>query len=1429
MDERCYSFVQYSSLGSFKGLKLIIISEGKAKLFDLSEESRKMPTLNLFTNIPVDTVTCSDILKDATKAVAKIIGKPESYVMILLNSGVPIAFAGTEEPAAYGELISIGGLGAGVNGKLSETIAEILQVKLSIDSSRFYINDPSSDTMDQLSETRVSNGDEEAISTFYWERRVAVNKPKFVLYRPCDFTNATCFSGKLFASLLSMTEEIKFSVLVSLFNWIQKSKTSSQKRSKFRKFLDTYCKPSDYFVAVRLIIPSLDRERGSYGLKESVLATCLIDALGISRDAPDAVRLLNWRKGGTAKAGANAGNFSLIAAEVLQQRQGMSSGGLSIKELNDLLDRLASSENSGENFCSFNSDSEDECAGNEVDLKLGMSEKSIFQEFHPDAEDLFNVTCDLKLVCEKLRDRHQRHKRQDIEVGKAVRPQLAMRIGDVNAAWKKLHGKDVVAECKFDGDRIQIHKNGTGIHYFSRNFLDHSEYAHAMSDLIVQNILADKCILDGEMLVWDTSLNRFAEFGSNQEIAKAAREGLDSHKQCPHSRISQRNHFRDIIFLDLVLDVAFDVLYVGDTSVIHQSLKERHELLRKVVKPLKGRLEVLVPEGGLNVHRPSGEPSWSIVAHSAADVERFFKETVENRDEGVLLKDLGSKWEPGDRSGKWMKLKPEYIRAGSDLDVLIIGGYYGSGRRGGEVAQFLVALADRAEANVYPRRVGTGLSDDELDTVVSKLKPYFRKNEHPKKAPPSFYQVTNHSKERPDVWIENPEKSVILSITSDIRTIRSEVFVAPYSLRFPRIDKVRYDKPWHECLDVQDFVELVNSSNGTTQKQKESESTQEHPKVIKSSKRGEKKSVSLVPPQFIQTDVSDIKGKTSIFSNMIFYFVNLPRSHSLDTFHKMVVENGGKFSMNLNNSVTHCIAAESSGIKYQAAKRQRDVIHFSWVSCSFDVSSNEKAPTSRRYFLHLTDASRTKLQDEIDEFSDSYFWDLDLEGLRQVLSNAKQFEDSKSIEYYKKKLCPEKRWSCLFGCCIYFYAYSQALSTEEETLLGIMAKRLALEVLMGGGKVSNNLAHASHLVVLAEDSLDFTTVSKSETEKRHLLKRRLHVVSSQWLEDSLQREQKLCEDVYSLRPKDMEESDTEESDKCEHDTTEVASCGGAQIEEPVSSQMAITSSRGRSNTRAVNKRGRSSTSSLKRVQRRRGKQPSKIGGDETEESDASDEKVSTRLSDIAEETDSLGEAQRNSKRGTSAKRGKSRVGQTQRVQRSRRGKKPSKIGGDESEENDDFDDKKNEYADAEESNAAGRLVEDNEETRDSDIAKYKESLQRDNTVAAGEASQDSRNAYTEMDTIEKQQIHEDPVQAMLMDMIPSLGLKKTETSNRITEESRLAKVSGECESSEKRKLGAETDNTSVNAEAEAEADAVPPPVKKKKVSYRDVAGELLKD
>ncbi|KAH9305257.1 hypothetical protein KI387_009661, partial [Taxus chinensis] len=98
-----------------------------------------MPTLNLTTNVPVDGVVSSDILKDCSKAVGRIIGKPESYVMVLLKGGVAMSFGGSEEAAAYGELVSIGGLDPLVNGKLSAAIADILLSKLSIDNSRFYI------------------------------------------------------------------------------------------------------------------------------------------------------------------------------------------------------------------------------------------------------------------------------------------------------------------------------------------------------------------------------------------------------------------------------------------------------------------------------------------------------------------------------------------------------------------------------------------------------------------------------------------------------------------------------------------------------------------------------------------------------------------------------------------------------------------------------------------------------------------------------------------------------------------------------------------------------------------------------------------------------------------------------------------------------------------------------------------------------------------------------------------------------------------------------------------------------------------------------------------------------------------------------------------------------------------------------------------
>ncbi|OAY80518.1 DNA ligase 4 [Ananas comosus] len=1085
---------------------------------------------------------------------------------------------------------------------------------------------------------------------------------------------------------------VRFGLLVSMFQAMLRDRSAAKKRRRLRTFLDRVYTGRDYFSAMRLVLPALDRERGSYGLKESALAAALVDALGLARDSPDALRLVNWRRGGASRAGANAGNFALVAAEVLQRRQGMTSGGLTIKELNDALDQLAATENRAEK-ASILSGLIKKTNALEMkwilmiilkDLKLGISEKSIFHEFHPDAEELFNVTCDLKLVCEKLRDRSQRHKRQDIEVGKPVRPQLAMR----------LHGKNVIVECKFDGDRIQIHKNGEEIHFFSRNFLDHPEYAPGMSKIIMQNILVDRCILDGEMLVWDTSTNRFAEFGSNQEIAKAAREGMESDRQ-------------------INKDIAFDILYAGDTSVIHQSLAERLELLQKVVKPLKGQLDILIPNGGLNDHRPQGEPCWSIIAHNVEDVEKFFKETIENRDEGIVLKDLDSKWEPSDRSGKWLKLKPDYIHAGSDLDVLII--------------------------------VGTGLSDEELDALISKLKPYFRKNDNPRQAP-RFYEVTNNAKERPDVWIESPDKSVIVSITSDIRTIKSEVFAAPYSLRFPRIHRVRYDKPWHECLDVQAFVDLVHSSNGNTHQGPNDRTLQNHePKRVRSTQKRGKKQVSVVPSHFVQTDISNVKGETRIFANMMFYFVNIPPSYSLDFFHKLVVENGGSFSMNLNDSVTHSIAAEKKGIKYQAAIRHGDIIHYSWI---LDCCNQKRLLLLQpKYFLSLADASKRKFHEEIDAYSDYYYWDIDIMDLKQMFSNMDVVKNIENIQHYKKKYCPEEKFCFFQGCCIYFYKAVPLINPDYNTISDLALKRMKLDVIMHSGEVCSSLGSATHLAVFSTlEALNFDELYKSfpPAQRRHLHKKRLHIVNSKWLEDSIENRKKLPEDAYNLKPDSLEELEVDKS----NNELEPPTSTSDRKDQRVPRLINIGEMRKRGRTAHTKSRNvRSAPRPARRTRARIGNRPAKIDQDESEKSDSNNF-----------------------------------------------GRREAFESGDESNKN-------------EEPLVGAQFVKFEDESKDADLAISNENP---NHTDPSDSKDKSEEIFDRSDAAEiarkgkgeKLEQMVDPLQAMLLDMIPSLSQRKAE-EQAATSVSEVEKPT--------------TDSNSSNN------------VVKKKVSYKDVAGQLLKD
>ncbi|KAF7113325.1 hypothetical protein RHSIM_RhsimUnG0137600 [Rhododendron simsii] len=198
------------------------------------------------------------------------------------------------------------------------------------------------------------------------------------------------------------------------------------------------------------------------------------------------------------------------------------------------------------------------------------------------------------------------------------------------------------------------------------------------------------------------------------------------------------------------------------------------------------------------------------------------------------------------------------------------------------------------ESGNHAGRVGTGLSDEELDAVVTKLKPFF-----------SYYL---------DKGVVYVVFSLITRIRKAMETKKTalyiKVFAAPYNLRYPRIDRVRYDKPRHECLDVQ--FKLMKCV-----------------RVI----------LSIIESFYL--------------TQMVLW------------------------------------------IKFEAAKLRGHIIHYSWL---LDCHSHKKLLTLQpKYFLFLSDSSRKKLQLELDVNLDPYYSDLNIEDLKQHLSNISSSEDSKTI------------------------------------------------------------------------------------------------------------------------------------------------------------------------------------------------------------------------------------------------------------------------------------------------------------------------------------------------------------------------------------------------------------------------------------------------
>ncbi|KAJ7541379.1 hypothetical protein O6H91_10G057100 [Diphasiastrum complanatum] len=848
------------------------------------------------------------------------------------------------------------------------------------------------------------------------------------------------------------------------------------RRKLLSRLLEAARSSGDLYGVVRLLLPKQDLERCNYQSKEHALGMCLVNALGLSSTSSDAVLLSNWKRTGCSVAG----DFSLVALKVLATRHLKLQSSLSVTALNELLDRFAHVSHR-EAKANVLRDIIKTTTVQEIkwilrmilkDLRCGIGESFVLEMLHPDARAMMQFCMDLKNVCEHLHDHSAHFKRQDVVVGKVLKSQLSKRQDSIDTVWELMSSKSIVAEVKFDGDRMQVHKDGNHISFWSRNGKEHKEYLIPVQDILRQHILSERCVLDGELLVWDSCEQRFKQRTSSllNRAARAVRKGWESDDQ-----------------LCCIL------------------------LLHGVIQ--------------------NGQPFQQQNNNSATFLVKELSADVGSSDEGIVVKDLNSKWTPGNRDGRWCKIKPDYVSMGADHDLVIIGGYYGSGSRGGHVVSYLLALIDTSQKNgISPRfitlcRCGVGLSEEEHALLQSRISSLFMKNKKGGHPPTTCnYLVTMSRFECPDVWISNPTKSVVLQITSEQRVYRTSTFRAGWTFRFPRVVRARYDKDWSDALSVQEFEGMVTRAKSQGYSLLNGLQIYDSFSKFHGAKKQKKSAYGRPSRVLSHLQICDVSGVPQLSGHMrglLIFICNTETECDREILQKLIKQCGGKTVMNLLPTVTHIVAAKDRGVHFKVAvSEDRDILKVSWLRACLD--QRKILPIRSRDYLFHSSITKEKMLEEMDCFGDTWFENVELRDLYKIGENMSEERLPKLTINAYKWLEARMQVSYIFrGCYLYFQQPTYIRQHDLGAAACATLRRLAIESAMLGASVLETLTNdVTHIIVYAPSEVDAsTTLSASLTEyEQGLLKNHLlEVVTHCWLEDCLQAVQRLDVATYSLR------------------------------------------------------------------------------------------------------------------------------------------------------------------------------------------------------------------------------------------------------------------------------------------------------------------------
>jgi DNA ligase-1 len=334
-------------------------------------------------------------------------------------------------------------------------------------------------------------------------------------------------------------------------------------------------------------------------------------------------------------------------------------------------------------------------------------------------------------------------------------------------------------EDKYDGIRAQAHcggKDDPRVRIFSRTLDEISESFPELPGALLA--FPEPVILDGEILAWDPEEGRALPFSALQ-------------KRLGRKKVSSEM-VRDIPAAYMV----FDILHARGELMIEKPLEERRKVLNRVFAS--------IPEGGFNVEHeiaarnPQGklvfEPAITsrsrpprvilspmLMAGSPEHLEEIFEAARNRGNEGLMVKDLSSPYTPGRRGKSWLKLKREL----ATLDVVVTAVEWGHGKRARVLSDYTFAVRD-GDRLLNVGKAYSGLTDKE----IAEMTQWF----------------LEHTVEDQG-FTRKVEPEIVLEVAFN-NMMKSDRHASGFALRFPRILRIRSDKPVEE-IDTLDRVREI--------------------------------------------------------------------------------------------------------------------------------------------------------------------------------------------------------------------------------------------------------------------------------------------------------------------------------------------------------------------------------------------------------------------------------------------------------------------------------------------------------------------------------------------------------------------------------------------------------------------------------------------